>query len=240
MKKIFVILFTAVLFMININNSEYVYATQHTVAFSLPLKFKWGHSGLVRGQKYKVTLKALQENTPMPEKSLKKEYTKTVPENETKELFPPITYTRTGDYEYEIRLIRGSNIVLKTYYLHIQVLNQGNGELFITTTIHKNTKTGAKVTEIRFMDIGDDENLYDKDPKHNNHSSNESSHEREEEYLREKNKNHQSTSETKTSKSSITKSRTGDEKKVEMYLFLSIISLGIILVIGCKKISGRR
>lgn len=128
---------TAFLFAINAGNLEYTYAAQHSVNFSLPLKFKWGHGGLVRGQKYKIKLKALQKNTPMPGKSQKEEYIERVKEGETKEIFPSITYTSPGDYKYELELIRGRNKVLKKYYLHIQVLNQGNGELFVTTAIHK-------------------------------------------------------------------------------------------------------
>lgn len=232
------VLITAILFTINISGLKPIYASQQSISFSLPLRFKWGHGGLVRGQKYKVKLKALQENTPMPAKSKNKEYTKQVLEDEIKESFPKITYTRPGDYEYEITLIRGSHKVLKKYYLHIQVLNRGNRELFLTTAIHKNTKTGAKVTDIRFMDLGDDENLYDKDHNSNSHHS---KSEREDEYLKEKNKNRSNSgSKTKTSKNSRTNSRTGDDRKVEMYLWMSIISLGILLVIGCKKISGRR
>lgn len=231
------ILITAIIFTIHISDPESIYATERSINFSLPLKFKWGHSGLVRGQKYKVKLKALQENTPMPEKSQHEEYTKVVPEDEIKELFPAITYTSPGDYEYEVELIRGSHKVLKKYYLHIQILNRGNGELFLTTAIHKNTKAGAKVTEIRFMDLGDDENLYDKDRSSSNYHSNS---ERDDEYLKEKNKNNRSSnseSKTKISKNSVTKGRTGDDKKVEMYLWMSIISLGMILIIGCKKIT---
>ena len=147
------------------------------------MKFKWGHGGLVRGQKYKIKLKALQKNTPMPGKSQKEEYIERVKEGETKEIFPSITYTSPGDYKYELELIRGRNKVLKKYYLHIQVLNQGNGELFVTTAIHKNTQAGAKVTEIRFMDLVDDENLYDKD--HNSNSEH-NKNERCDEYLNEK------------------------------------------------------
>lgn len=124
MKKIFVIVITAFLFAINAGNLEYTYAAQHSVNFSLPLKFKWGHGGLVRGQKYKIKLKALQKNTPMPGKSQKEEYIERVKEGETKEIFPSITYTSPGDYKYELELIRGRNKVLKKYYLHIQVLNQ--------------------------------------------------------------------------------------------------------------------
>ena len=236
MKKIFVIVITAFLFAINAGNLEYTYAAQHSVSFSLPLKFKWGHGGLVHGKKYKVRLKAMQKNTPMPEKSMGEEYIRSIPNDEIKELFPVIKYTRPGDHEYEIALIRGRHHVLKKYYLHIQVLNRGNGELFLTTAIHKNTKTGAKVTELRFMDLGNDENLYDKD---HNSSSDHSKNEREDEYLKEKNKNKvssESKSKKKTRKSSIAKSKTGDSKKVGMYLCLSITSLGILLVIGRRKI----
>lgn len=233
MKKIFVVVITAFLFAINAGNLEYTYAAQHFVSFSLPLKFKLGHGGLVRGQKYKIKLKALQKNTPMPGRTQKEEYIERVKEGETKETVPSITYTCPGDYKYELELIRGRNKVLKKYYLHIQVLNQGNGELFVTTAIHKNTQAGAKVTEIRFMDLGDDENLYDKDYNSNSHHS---KSEREDEYLKEKNKNRSDIgSNTKNSKNSTTKSRTGDDKKVEMYLWMSIISLGILLVIGCRK-----
>lgn len=218
---------TVVLFAFLVNNSESVYATEQTISFSLPLKFKWGHGGLVRGRKYKVKLKALQENAPMPEKSQHEEYIKSVSEDEIKELFPEIKYTGTGDYEYEIALIRGRYKVLKKYYLHIQVLNRGNGELFLTTAIHKNTESGVKVTEIRFMDLGDDENLYDKDYNRSDHHR---SSERDDEYLKQKNKTN-SELQNKTSKNSTAKSRTGDDKKVEMYLWMSIVSLGVLLVI---------
>lgn len=104
---------TAFLFAINAGNLEYTYAAQHSVNFSLPLKFKWGHGGLVRGQKYKIKLKALQKNTPMPGKSQKEEYIERVKEGETKEIFPSITYISPGDYKYELELIRGRNKVLK-------------------------------------------------------------------------------------------------------------------------------
>ena len=72
------VLITAILFTINISGLKPIYASQQSISFSLPLRFKWGHGGLVRGQKYKVKLKALQENTPMPAKSKNKEYTKQV------------------------------------------------------------------------------------------------------------------------------------------------------------------
>jgi hypothetical protein len=72
--------------------------------------------------------------------------------------------------------------------------------------------------------------------KDHNSNSERSKNERYDEYLKEKNKNRSdSGTKTKTSESSKAKSRTGDDKKVEMYLWMSIISLGILLVIGCKK-----
>lgn len=229
MKKIFVIVIAVFLFTLNVSNCESIYAAQQSVNFSLPLKFKWGHGGLVRGQKYEIKLKALQKNTPMPGKSKKEEYIKAVPEDEIKETIPTIVYTSPGDYQYEIGLIRGNHKVLKKYYLHIQVLNRGNGELFVTTAIHKNTRSGVKTAEIRFMDLGDDENLYEKNHNHSNYNN---ENERKDEYLKDKDR---SRSKTKNRQDSITKSRTGDNNKVEMYLWLSVVSLGILLVIGCKK-----
>lgn len=225
---------TAFLLAINAGNLESAYAAQQSVSFSLPLKFKWGHGGLVRGQKYKIKLKALQKNTPMPENSQEEEYIKAVPEDTIKEVFPPIIYTSPGDYKYEVELIRGDHNVLKKYYLHIQVLNRENGELFVTAAIHKNTQAGEKTTEIRFMDIGDDENLDEKKHDHNGHNSRKDHNERKEEYLKEKKKNG-SGSEVKTNKNSVTKSKTGDDKKVEMYLWMCIISLAMILWIGCRR-----
>ena len=233
---------TAFLFAINASNTKCTtYAAQQSVSFSLPLKFKWGHGGLVRGRKYKIKLKALQKNTPMPKNSQREEYIKAIPEDEVEEVLPPIIYTREGDYQYEIALIRGNHNILKKYYLHIQVLNRGNDELFVTAAIHKNTKTGQKITEIRFVDIGDDENL---DEKKHDHYTHKSHSEREDEYLKEKylkekylkeKQKNSSRSEVKTKKNSVTKSKTGDDSKVEMYLWMSIISLAIILWIGCKK-----
>lgn len=220
------IIFTAVFLMINANSA--VYASGQQVSFSLPLTFKWGYGGLVRGQKYKIKLTALKKNTPMPKGSQGSEYTKNIPEGTTKETLPPIIYTSPGDYKYQIQLIRGNNIGLKKYHLHIQVLNRGNGTLYVVTAIRQNTESGKKVTDIRFVDIGDDENLYDKDHNSSSEDSSDSS-DRSDEYLKDRSNSKDSTDQSK-SKNSVTSGKTGDDKKVGFYLILSIVSLGLILI----------
>lgn len=219
------IIFTAVFLMINANSA--VYASGQQVSFSLPLTFKWGYGGLVRGQKYKIKLTALKKNTPMPKGSQGSEYTKNIPEGTTKETLPPIIYTSPGDYKYQIQLIRGNNIGLKKYHLHIQVLNRGNGTLYVVTAIRQNTESGKKVTDIRFVDIGDDENFYDKD--HN--SSSEDSSDRSDEYLKDRSN---AKDDQNQSKNSVTRGKTGDDKKVGFYLVLSIVSLSMILIMGSR------
>lgn len=228
MKKILMIILTAIFFMVSANGA--VYASGQQVSFSLPLTFKWGYGGLVRGQTYKIKLTASKENTPMPKGSQGSEYTKNIPEGTTKDTLPPITYTSTGDYEYKLQLIRGKNIGLKKYYLHVQVLNRGHGELYIVTAIRQNTETGKKVTEVKFVDIGDDENLIDKDHNSSSEDSSDSS-DRSDEYLKDRSNSKDDQNESK-SKNSVRSGRTGDDKKVGLYLVLSIVSLSLILIMG--------
>ena len=64
---------------------------------------------------------------------------------------------------------------------------------------------------------------------------------RQDEYYDEHNKNNRNNKNEEQQKERSTRStKTGDEMKIEFYLMLSIVSLGVILVVGCKKISDRK
>lgn len=232
-KKIWVIFFTIIC--VTFGAGQSVDAKSQQVTFSFPIKIKWGHSGLVKGQKYQFELKGLKPNTPMPKGSNNEEYTFSVQEKDTMEYIPKITYKGTGDYQYKLTLYRDKNIVIKTYYFHIQVLNKGNGELFLVTSIRKNTQAGAKIAETNFLDIGEDKPWKEEDHEKNkyDHKKDKNSHE-----ISDKNKKKKTNIKRKEER--ITKNaRTGDEMKVEFYLFASIISLSVILIIGGLKISHR-
>lgn len=240
MKKVCILLMTVLCLLLNTNSM--IYAQNKSVTFSFPIKIKWGHGGLDREQKYELKLTGLQENIPMPKGSTKNQYIRKLSypkdQNISKPI-PDITYTRTGDYQYKLTLIRGDKTVIKNYYLHIQVLTQKNGELFLTTAIHKNKETGQKIMSIQFLDPEADEPWHDK-KDHNKEESENKQKRREEYYDENKKKNKNNTNEEKQKERSTKSTKTGDEMKVEFYLMLSIISLGVILVIGCKKISDRK
>lgn len=239
MKKIWIVFLTALC--LTFGTGQSVQAKSQQVSFSFPIKIKWGSTGLVKGQKYRFVLKGLKHGTPMPKGAENEEYTIAVTENDRSEYIPKILYTHTGDYHYKLTLYRDKDIVIKVYYFHIQVLNGENGKLFLVTSIRKNSEAGQKIANLNFLDIGEDEpwkeeqkyHKHDHDQNRNKNSKNI----KDKNYKEDHSKNNgQSTQKQKR----ITKNtRTGDDMKVEFYLFTSIISLGILLIIGCKKISHR-
>ena len=239
MKKICILLMTVLCLLFNANSM--IYAQNKSVTFSFPIKIKWGHGGLDREQKYELKFKGLQEDIPMPKGSTKNQYIRKLSYPKDQKIskpIPDIIYTNPGDHEYKLTLLRRDKTVIKNYYLHIQVLTKGNGELFITTSIHKNQETGQKITSIQFLDPEADEPLHNKDQ----HSKEETEKkQRQDEYYDEHNKNNRNNKNEEQQKERSTRStKTGDEMKIEFYLMLSIVSLGVILVVGCKKISDRK
>lgn len=235
-KKICMIFLTMICFMLNANSI--IYAQNKPLTFSFPINIKWGHSGLDREQIYELELKGLQKDTPMPTGSVKNIYTKTIlyPTKTNSKILPDIQYQKQGNYEYKLTLRRGNNKTIKSYYLHIQVLNQKNGEKYLVASIRKGQQTGSKVTSIQFVDPGADEPYHDKDYKKKDHESSSEKTSKEVNEQNEKNKKNQ-----KNRKGRITGStKTGDERHIELYLGLCVISLGVILIMGSKKISRRK
>ena len=238
MKKIWIVFLTALC--LTFGTGQSVQAKSQQVSFSFPIKIKWGSTGLAKGQKYRFVLKGLKRGTPMPKGAKNEEYTIAVIENDRLEYIPKITYTHTGDYHYKLTLYRDKNIVIKVYYFHIQVLNRGNGELFLVTSIRKNSESGQKIANLNFLDIGEDE-PWKEEQKYHKHDQDQNRDQNSKDIKdknykdQSKNKNQSAQKQKRTTKNM----RTGDDMKVEFYLFTSIISLGILLIVGCKKISHR-
>lgn len=94
---------------------------------AIPVKVEVSGEEIPEGMEYKVTLKAVSQEAPMPKK------TSVTIKDEGKAEFGPITYTVPGDYTYEISQKAGKkeNFTYdkKTYTVTIRVVNDEKGGL---------------------------------------------------------------------------------------------------------------
>lgn len=104
-----------------------VFAEGSSCKASIPVKVEVSGEEIPEGMEYKVTLKAVSSEAPMPKK------TSVTIKDEGKAEFGPITYTVPGDYTYEISQKAGKkeNFTYdkKTYTVTIRVVNDAKGGL---------------------------------------------------------------------------------------------------------------
>lgn len=210
MKKICVALLVSVFFMIH---GVFGVFGNTSVGFSLPFSYQWGSGGLVRGLKYQVRLNTSQSEAPMPKGSSNRQYIMELSEKETKASLPEIVYTQPGDYKYDVQLVRGNQRIVQSYHIYIQVLRQKNGNLSIVQTI--GNEKGKKVISITFKDpaVVKPGNDHGKDNK-------------------KYNVKHDKKNDRKNSGKSSKTVKTGDDRSVEFYLMVCVVSLFMLLLIG--------
>ena len=214
MKKICVALLVSVFFMIH---GVFGVFGNTSVGFSLPFSYQWGSGGLIRGLKYQVRLNTSQSEVPMPKGSSNRQYIMELSEKETKASLPEIVYTQPGDYKYDVQLVRGNQRIVQSYHIHIQVLRQKNGNLSIVQTI--GNEKGKKVISITFKDpaVVKPGNDHGKDNKKDN---------------KKYNVKHDKKNDRKNSGKSSKTVKTGDDRSVEFYLMVCVVSLFMLLLIG--------
>lgn len=214
MKKICVALLVSVFFMIH---GVFGVFGNTSVGFSLPFSYQWGSGGLIRGLKYQVRLNTSQSEAPMPKGSSNRQYIMELSEKETKASLPEIVYTQPGDYKYDVQLVRGNQRIVQSYHIHIQVLRQKNGNLSIVQTI--GNEKGKKVISITFKDpaVVKPGNDHGKDNKKDN---------------KKYNVKHDKKNDRKNSGKSSKTVKTGDDRSVEFYLMVCVVSLFMLLLIG--------
>lgn len=223
MKKICVALLVAVFFMIH---GVFGVFGNTSVGFSLPFSYQWGSGGLVRGLKYQVCLNTSQSEAPMPKGSSNRQYIMELSEKETKASLPEIVYTQPGDYKYDVQLVRENQRIVQSYHIHIQVLRQKNGNLSIVQTI--GNEKGKKVISITFKDpaVVKPGNNHGKDNKKDNKKYN----------VKHNSKHHNIKHDKKNDRKNSGKSsktvKTGDDRSVEFYLMVCVVSLFMLLLIG--------
>lgn len=210
MKKICVALLVSVFFMIH---GVFGVFGNTSVGFSLPFSYQWGSGGLIRGLKYQVRLNTSQSEAPMPKGSSNRQYIMELSEKETKASLPEIVYTQPGDYKYDVQLVRENQRIVQSYHIHIQVLRQKNGNLSIVQTI--GNEKGKKVISITFKDpaVVKPGNNHGKDNK-------------------KYNVKHDKKNNRKNSGKSSKTVKTGDDRSVEFYLMVCVVSLFMLLLIG--------
>lgn len=120
-------------------------------AFTLPLTVTWGKGGLSKDMTYRLTLKGMDENTPMPEEG-QEEYSLELTQNKKISQLPPILYGKPGDYRYALELTREDGRKIAVYYLHVMAVNGENGEIEVISTIHRESVDGVKTDQITFVD----------------------------------------------------------------------------------------
>lgn len=102
-------------------------AKESACKISIPAEVEVSGKNIPEGMEYKLTLKAVSEEAPMPGK------TGVTIEDEGKAEFGPITYTVPGDYVYEVSQKAGTKEHFtydkKIYTVTVRVVNDGNGGL---------------------------------------------------------------------------------------------------------------
>ena len=157
MKKIFVIVITAFLFAINAGNLEYTYAAQHSVNFSLPLKFKWGHGGLVRGQKYKIKLRKAKQSASDLQQELAKENTIiNIKSLEDAEVIEEVTKSTTQNDEGKI-LSKEEKIIRYFYLL------DKDDQVAVLRQISKKIKKDKVILSTSKLELFEEKDLQEKE-----------------------------------------------------------------------------
>lgn len=198
-----------------------IYASSYA-ELTLPIKVKWGDMGLIKGEKYETVLKAETKDAPMPDGQKGGEYHLKLSEKHKHRNIPKIIYEEAGDYQYTIYLKQNSHKG-GIYKIHVQAVRDEDDQLYTVMSIRKEGKSGVKTDSINYMDLSDDAYYgdYYEDEKNSSASSDEDT------------KHKADRNNTKVS------AKTGDEKQVDLYLVLCMLSMTLILIAGQRRKAKR-
>ena len=183
-------------------------AAQNSCTVTIPVEIELSGGHIPGGKTYMATLSAVTKAAPVPAETIRQR------EGVGELKFGPITYTRTGEYQYRISQNTDSaeqfTYDREAYLVTVQVTRTENGTLE-TNLWAKREGKAEKADGIRFK------NRYDAPKSQNSGSSGSGSHQ-----------------------SSVRPVQTGDAANIVVWLLAAVLAAGVIVLIVIGKRNRNR
>ena len=122
-----------------------------SLTLRVPINVVFSSSGLSAEKTYQVILTGDTGSEPMPEEAQRNQDIIEIAKADGTDYAIEISFDGVGDYWYHLQAIDNDNNELGNWYMHVLILNI-DGDMTITTTVHDNTKTGEKTSDITLVD----------------------------------------------------------------------------------------
>ena len=122
-----------------------------SLTLRMPINVVFSSSGLSAQKTYQVILTGDTGSEPMPEEAQGNQDIIEIAKADGTDYAIEISFKGVGDYWYHLQAIDNDNNELGNWYMHVLILNI-DGDMTITTTVHDNTKTGEKTSDITLVD----------------------------------------------------------------------------------------
>lgn len=122
-----------------------------SLTLRVPINVVFSSSGLSAQKTYQVILTGDTGSEPMPDDAQGNQDIIGIAKEKGTDYDIEISYEGVGDYWYHLKAIDNDNNELGNWYIHVMIQNI-YGDMTITTTVHDNTKTGEKTSDITLVD----------------------------------------------------------------------------------------
>ncbi|MDD6559567.1 MAG: hypothetical protein PUF17_01190 [Lactimicrobium massiliense] len=122
-----------------------------SLTLRVPINVVFSSSGLSVEKTYQVILTGDTGSEPMPEEAQGNQDIIEIAKADGTDYAIEISFEGVGDYWYHLKAIDNDNNELGNWYMHVMIQNI-YGDMTITTTVHDNTKTGEKTSDITLVD----------------------------------------------------------------------------------------
>lgn len=128
-----------------------VLAKGTNLKLKLPINVVFSSDGLSAQKTYQFILTGDTGSEPMPEEAQGNQDIIEIAKADGTGYAIEISFEGVGDYWYHLQAIDNDNNELGNWYMHVLIQNI-DGDMTITTTVHDNTKTGEKTSDITLVD----------------------------------------------------------------------------------------
>lgn len=122
-----------------------------SLTLRVPINVVFSSSGLSAQKTYQVILTGDTGSEPMPEEAQGNQDIIEIAKADGTDYAIEISFEGVGDYWYHLQAIDNDNNELGNWYMHVLIQNI-DGDMTITTTVHDNTKAGEKTSDITLVD----------------------------------------------------------------------------------------
>ena len=122
-----------------------------SLTLRVPINVVFSSSGLSAQKTYQVILTGDTGSEPMPEEAQRNQDIIEIAKADGTDYAIEISFEGVGDYWYHLQAIDNDNNELGNWYMHVLIQNI-DGDMTITTTVHDNTKAGEKTSDITLVD----------------------------------------------------------------------------------------